>query len=239
VIDLNGIKAFMLNNSLAATSALIRDGIIYAADGKECNIHIFDLCGNRTHGIRTARAYSRLRYNEDANAFTALGCDCSNRVYCIDENFNELGYTQLNTDCNHSCKFGALTDVSSALLSNGRFYVAAFEGGAFLFDPNGSIASQLCRAERNEVLTDFIAFGEERYAFASRRSGFTSVTVSDVGQTQSAIVDGKLSLRMLFAVGGTVYGLFGYSYIYNRIAPIYTNGILTLPKAIENCQSPC
>jgi hypothetical protein len=229
----------MLNNSLAATSALIKDENIYAADGKECNVHVFDLCGNYSHQICTARAYTRLRYVEENNVFTALECDCSNRIYCIDENFNELGYTRINTGCNHYCNFGALTDVSSIVLSDGQFFVTAFERAAFLFDSNGNMASQLCRADNGETITDFISFGDERFAFATRKSNFTVVTVSDNGETQSAVVDSKLSLRMLFSMDGSVYGLFGYSYIYNRIVPIYTNGRLTLPKAIENCCSPC
>ena len=215
---------FMLNNSLAATSALIRNDHIYAADGKECNVHVFDLCGNYSSKICVTRAYDRLRFNEGDCGYTALGCGCGNRVYYTDANLNELGYTQLSTECLRFGTIGALTDISAANLSEGRSIVAAFEKAVYLFDTDGNPIREICRADGCETITDFIIFGEEKYAIGTRSNGASVVTVSDNGQKQSIIVDGKLSLRMLFASGTNVFGLFGHSYIYNRILPIYSNG---------------
>ena len=233
------MQRFMLDNSLAATSALIKDGNIYAADGKECNAHIFDTCGNYSRRIPTARAYDRFRYSENGNFFTALGCGCDERIYCLDERLTEIGFTELRYGCNRFFNYGAMTDVSSLSIGSERYFVAAFERGSFLFDPSGNPIRQLCKTETGETLTDFIAFGEENFAFATRKCGFTVITVSEKGDDQSALLDGKLSLRMLFSRGDCIYGLFGYSYIYNRIALIYTDGVLSLPKAIENCKAPC
>lgn len=132
-----------------------------------------------------------------------------------------------------------MTDASSVSADGQRFFIAAFERAAFLFDSGGTPIRQLCKAECHETITDFISFGEERFAFGTRNGKFTVITVSDNGKTQSAVLDSNLSLRMLFAVDGCVYGLFGYAYIYNRICPIYTNGSLSMPKAIENRCFPC
>ena len=215
---------FMLNNSLAATSALIRNDHIYAADGKECNIHVFDLCGNFLNRECVTRAYSRLRYNESDCIFTALGCGCGNRIYYIDTSFNELGYTQLSTDCLQLRAVGALTDVSTANTSDGNFIVAAFERAVYLFGSDGKPIREICRADGCETITDFIVFGEEKYAIGTRSNRVSVVTVSDNGEKQIIIVDSRLSLRMLFASGLNVFGLFGHGYIYNRILPIYSNG---------------
>ncbi len=241
VIVLNAnTNRFMLNNSLAAVSALRKDGNILATDGKECHVHVFDINGNFSNHLCTARAYHRLRYSEDVGVFTALGCDCSPRVYCADENFNELGYTLLDTAEDDGCKtIGTLVDVSVTTVGNEHFFVGAFEKNVFLFDIGGNRLYKLCRAENCERITDFISFGSERYAMSTQKGSVRSITVSDAGQTQSAILDSKLTLRMLFEENGNVYGLFGYSYIYNRIVRIYTDGRLTLPKAIENSCFSC
>ncbi len=215
---------FMLNNSLAATSALIRNDHIYAADGKECNIRVFDLCGNFSSRICVTRAYSRLRYNEGECNFTALGCGCGNRIYYIDTSFNELGYTQLSTDCLQLRAVGALTDISTANMADGNFIVAAFERAVYLFGYDGKQIREICRADGCETITDFLVFGAEKYVIGTRSNDVSVITVSDNGEKQSVIVDSRLSLRLLFASGSNVFGLFGHGYIYNRILPIYSNG---------------
>ena len=215
---------FMLNNSLAATSALIKDERIYAADGKECNVHGFDSCGNFLNRICVTRAYSRLRYNESDRNFTALGCGCDNRIYFTDEAFNEQGYVRLSTDGLRFKNIGAMTDVSTVNDSEGHIFVAAFEKAAYLFDRDGSPLREICRADECETITDLIAFGEEKYAIGTSNGCFSAITVSDGTQKQSIIVDSRLTLRMLFAKEGNVFGLFGHGYIYNRILQIYSNG---------------
>ena len=228
------MHSFMLNNSLAATSTLFKNESIFAADGKECNVKELDGCGDYLQSHCTARAYSRLRYNEEATVFTAMGCGCSNRVYCIDECFNELGYTQINNPERRACD-NMMTDVSLTFSEGERFFVASFEKSAFLFDACGNPLQKVCQADNNESIIGFIPLGVEKYAFAVRKNGLTVITVADRCRSQSVTVDNSASLRMLFKSGNTVFGLFGYSYIYNRIVPIYTNGILTVENYCTSC----
>lgn len=233
---MNDSLRFMLDNSLAATSALIKDGNIYAADGKECNAHIFDLCGNFSHRIGTARAYARLRFDGDSNVFSALSCGCDGRIYCIDERFNEIGFTRISALSGRSCESSAMTDASAVTLDGERFFTVSYEKAAFLYDSHGGPIRQLCKADNDEIITDFIMFGEERFAFGTQKCGFTLITVSDNGKVFTSMLDRGLTLRMLFSKEDTVYGLFGYSYIYNRICPIYTDGVFSLPKAYDGCK---
>ena len=145
---------------------------------------------------------------------------------------NSNGFCNTNTTC-------ALTDASITRIGNQPFIVGVFTNGAYLYDTNGKRLTQLCRTERGEELTDFISFGEEKYAMSTIKNGNRIITISENGRTQSGILKCNLSLRMLFAENQTVYGLVGKSYIYNRILPIYSCGILNLPENTDNCFCSC
>ncbi len=240
-------NTFVLNNSLAAVSAINKDDRIIATDGFNCNIHFFDRGGNSCGSGSTLRPYRRLRYDDQSDSYTALGCCNQTVIYCIDNNLNENGYITLSTadencNCECNCQSGCgvadcseLTDASIARIGGELFIIGAFTKSAYLFDTNGRRLTKLCTADRDETLTDFISFGEEKYAMSTVNNGLRTIAVSENGVTQNGILNRNLSLRMLFEKDQTIYGLFGQSYIYNRIIPIYSNGILTLPNNTENC----
>lgn len=246
----NKTQSFTLNNSLAALSATICGESILATDG--INRTIYSVCPEHCHTCDctpTARPYLRLRKNACGNGYTALAECNGRRMYFLDSCFNEQGYIDLcpsacacSCSCSRSCnsRTGALTDAMTVLIGGSCYITASFNDKAFLFDSSGVCISLLCEAHRNEFLTDFIAFGSERYAMGSVCDGRQTVTVYDSGNTQSACLDSAFSLRMLFFHGEVVYGLFGQHYIYNKIIPIYSSGILTLPQtAIENFCFSC
>lgn len=183
-----------------------------------------------------------------SGSFTALGCCNRAAVYCIRNDLNENGYVLLNTDdgciCNLRCgctgdDFSELTDASITRIGNETFFIGAFPKSAYLFEASGKRLTRLCLADNDEILTDFISFGEEKYAMSTIRDGLRTVSISENGITRSGILNKRLSLRMLFAENEVVYGLFGQSYIYNRIIPIYRDGIFTLPESLENCFCSC
>ncbi len=266
-MNVNACNTFILNNSLAAVSALRKENRILATDGNGCNVHIFESDGRFCGCQATARPYRKLRYDTQSNSFTALGCCNRANLYLIDENLNECEYIELDSSENCSCGFNngctggcesscgngcgngygcgcnggfnsgfcdtngcsELTDAMITRIGNECFFIGAFSKSAYLFDVNGRRLTRLCSTERGERITDFITFGEEKYAMSTIKNGIRCVSISENGVTQSAVLGCRFSLRMLFEQGGTIYGLFGQSYIYNRIIPIYSDGRLILP----------
>lgn len=237
----NRNSGFIMPNSLAAIAAVRLPDSIVASDGIGCRLHVFAQNGEFQRHINTLRPYSRLRKSAESEGYTALGCCGAARIYTLDENFIETGYTELETACENACGCNCggccgntceLTDAAETVIGNESFFIGAFRKSAYLFTPDGRRLTKLCSADRCETLTDFITFGTERYAMSTINGNTRTVTVSDGGITQSALLDRGYTLRMLIAEGGTVYGLFGRSYIYNRIIPIYCDGRLTLPKAL-------
>lgn len=244
----SNLSVFVLNNNMTADSAAIRDGKTLAADGLSSQIQIFDLCGSYCDCASTARPYRKLRHVTQNQSFTAISCCNRPLIYCTDGCFNENGRILLDitvgSDCNacfptDSECFLELTDASVTFIGDTAFFIGAFAKGAYLFDIDGKRLTRLCKTDRNEILTDFISFGNEKYAMSTLKNGIRTVTVSDNKKTQSGVLSPALSLKMLMSEGENVYGLFGQSYIYNRIIPIYTNGVLTLPDGVFNCLKQC
>ena len=268
-------NSFVLDNGLAAVSAITREDRVLATDGFNRHFHFFDRFGNSCGKESSQRPYRKLRYDVQSDTYTALGCCSRADIFCIDSNLNENGYVSLstaqnNSDCqnNVNCNFrnntsnscngncncncgcnclsnsentncSELADASIARIGGECFLVGTFAKNAYLFDINGKNPTKLCTADRDERLTDFIVFGEEKYAMSTIKNGLRTIAVSENGITQNGILNRNLSLRMLFANDQTVYGLFGQNYIYNRIIPIYSNGILTLPDADRSCFCTC
>lgn len=234
------INRFMLDNSLAAVSAVRKDGFIFATDGKECVIHRFDLDGNFIGRTCVTRAYRRLRYFEPKGILTALGCNGEPTVYFTDARFNELGYIRLDTSESDSCKsLGCIVDATATVIAGECFIAGAFENAAYLFDASGKRLYMLCQADGCEEITDFIPFSGNSFAMSTKRGNLRSVTVNDSGVSQSDLLGCSPTLRMLFEENGEIYGLFGHSYIYNRISRIYSDGRISLPNTIENLNFSC
>ncbi len=222
-------KSFMLNNSLAAVSALPLEEQILATDGFTPKIHIFERNGVFTDTAPTARAYRRLRCNPLNGNLTALACCNEARIYFIGTEYRELCYCDLKDMGNE------ITDASVTLREEGAFIVAANRKNAFLLEPDGRPCDTLCKAEQGEEITDFINPTPELFALATVKNGACTVSVTENGITHTAMLSGKISLRMLLHSGGIVYGLFGFGYIYNRIIPIYFGGRLILPDWNNFC----
>ncbi len=223
--------SFMLNNSNAAVSADLKDGNVFATDGFCPHVWEFSQDGTLLCQHPAIRPYRRFRYNENACVTTALGCCNGNNVYILDKELKELGYINLNGLQRDGCtSYGALTDASATVIGSELFFVGAFADGAFLFDNQGKRLTRLCSVEKNEVLTDFIATGEDIFAMAVICDNAQIITVTCGGIIYNGILAPKYTLRMLFFKNNSVYGLFGQSYIYNRIFKIYSNGVFYLPR---------
>ena len=233
-MDEYNYRSFMLNNCLAAVSAIPKECETIAADGIECCLHFFDNCGNCKGNEKTARPYRKLRFNNEICQTTALGSQGSNRVYFLTENFRETGFVSLKTKssaCNCDCGSDCLTDASLTRIGNENFIIGAFRNNAYLFDMNGKALTKLCTADEGEVLTDFISLGNDVFAMGTLCGSVQTVTVSQDGNILSSVLNRANVLRMLIPHGDDVLGLFGNCYIYNNIYRIYQNGILRLPQA--------
>lgn len=217
-------RSFILDNSLAAVSAVPLSETTLATDGTEPKIHIFKRNGTPCEPVDTVRPYRRLRCNESNGNLTALACYNERRIYFIGSEYRELGYAELELKCESE-----LSDASVTVVGNEPLIVGATRSHAFLFDINGKLLEPLCNAERNEAITDFIRPRNELYALASENNGSKTVTVYDGNERFSAILSRGISLRMLIYKEPVIYGLFGFGYIYNRIIPIYSDGKLVLP----------
>lgn len=232
----NTQKSFTLYNRLAAISAQPLCDRIIATDGLNCNIYLVNENRCCNEFICTVRPYRRLRTACDGG-YTALSCCGNNNLYFLDNSFCENEYVMLNStescNCNERCcsSLGSLTDAMQVCIGSNTFIIGSFTHGAYLFDSNGKRLTQLCSTDKCEELTDFITFGDEKYAMSTICGSKQTVTVNDSGTLLSATLDRSYILRMLLAENGTVYGLFGRNYIYNRLIPIYSNGQLILPKA--------
>lgn len=241
---------FILPNSYAAVSAMMQNERIYATDGIECKIHTFVSDGTAVDTLCTLRPYRRLRTYSTTEMMTALGCCNQNRVYFIDGNFLERGFVELDSSCGTeqncgcgcgcncainsdvcSCGADGLIDASLTCIDNQAYIVGVFPKTACLFDMNGKRVTRVCQADCGEILTDFINPKQDLFAFSSLKGNIRTVTVSENGISQSAILGRGHTLRMLiYSENNEIHGLFGNNYIYNRMIPIYRNGILVLPQ---------
>ena len=230
-------KTFILHNRLCADSAISKDENILSVDGVNCHFYQFDECGSYITCLPTTRAYRKLRYYPQSDSYTALSC-CNRTVYCIDGCLNENTAITLDRagECTCACSNPmALTDASITRIGNEAFFVGVYTYGAYLYDMNGTLLTQLCRPDKDEILTDFIYYGNEKYAMISVKNDLTIVTISENRIIRSGIVKPNLSIRMLFENDGDIYGLFGMNYLYNRMIPIYSDNELTLPETINEC----
>ncbi len=229
-------RSFILKNSLAAVSVMFSDEGFIASDGIECYIHRFDANRRYVCSTETVRPYRRIRsFN---GCITALGCNCGEpELYLLDENIDEYDYVRLDiSGCGCSCgceDFGELTDASLTMIGSEIFIIGVFRGGAYLFDSSGKRLTKLCATSQNEILTDFISPGNDVFAMSTLDGSIRMITVRDNGRESSAILERGHTLRMLFEHEGDIYGLFGKSYIYNRIIKIYSDGTLILPRGTE------
>jgi hypothetical protein len=232
-LKINAETTFVLNNSLAAVSAIISEGTVIASDGINCLLHFFDIGGDFQKVENTIRAYRRLRKNQDGDFFTAIGNCETPRVYFLDCNLNEFCLTELETENRCDCRNydpDVLFDVSVTKIGNENFIIGAFSKAAFLFDMNGKRLQKLCEADRNEILTDFVSLGQDVFAMSTLKGTTRTVTVSNNGNVISSILTNSYNLRMLLPdENKELFALFGKNYIYNKIIKIYSQNVLTLP----------
>ncbi len=227
----NDQTVFTLGNDLAAVSAITEEGRITATDGQNCQIHLFDSAGRLTERICSARSYRRLRRFGQTNAHTATACCNSSDIFILDDSFNENARITLDSPCACTrCGVNGLVDAQAVCSEEGNYFIGAYSQGAYLFDENGARLKRLCRTDADEALTDFIAFGEECYAFATVCGNTQTVSISLCGDHTAYSLPRRYILRMLFYENSTLYGLFGRNYLYNHIIPLYRNGVFCLPK---------
>ncbi len=223
---------FILENCLAAVSAVPLEDSIAATDGFHSKIHLFDHNGAQTGCADTLRPYRRLR-SDGCSGYTAQGCCNSSRIYFLDENFRETDFLDLNTRRGCSCggSFESeMTDSMAVCIGSERFAVGAFRNNAYLFDLNGKRLTRLCETAEGEILTDFVYTGDGIFAMGTLNRNTTTISVSDNGTTVRGILQSCYTLRMLIPIQNEIYGLFGKGYILNRIIKIYSNGVLNLPE---------
>lgn len=101
-------RNFILDNSLAAVSAIPFADHTLATDGINCVIHRIDLDGCDHVCRKTLRPLRRLRRNSQNCIISALGCCNDRRLYLFDDNLRELGSIELQSprNCNNGCDCG-------------------------------------------------------------------------------------------------------------------------------------
>ena len=213
---------FTLENGLTAVCAAPNGERIYATDGQNCNIYVFDSAGKQLDTLTSRRPYRNLRINCTGEGYTALSC-CSGDMYFLDKDFRETDSIRV---ARAACTSESPTD--AAVIGCGRLCVA-FSDGAYIYNELG-LRERICRAASSEVLTDFICFAEDSYAFCTVCGGVQTLTVSERGRQQSANLSHTYVLRMLFREGERVCGLFGKDYTYCRIMTVYEGKVLSLPR---------
>lgn len=236
-MDENLISAFILNNRLTAVSAAINDENIFATDGINNAVYIYDFHGGFIDEIPTIRNYRMLRSNDFCGGFTALDVNCNcNRLYFLSDDFTESGYIELDTSFGNTnpcpCMGGrSITDASLTQIGSEYFIIGVFQRNAYLFDASGKRLTRLCTVNEDELLSGYISSDGEGKALWVEKYGKSIVTISKNDISHNAFVGNNCNLRMLFERKGNIYGLFGQSYIYNRIVKLYGDGIFYEPCA--------
>lgn len=222
-------KGFVLGNSLAAVSAAISEGEIYATDGLDCHIYRVN-CDGTCDSLCAARPYRRLRVDPGSSdaRYTAL-CGNTPRLYFLNDRFTEMGFTDLKTE--NDGDMNEITDAGITYVGGQPYLFASFRYSAYLFDVCGNRVTKLYSAPDCSLITDFLPATPELQAVSCNRRGVRIVSVIDDGNEQQGICGSGLSLRMLIPADDGIYALFGAGYIYNRISPIYSDGTLALPSA--------
>ena len=232
-------RNFILDNSLAAVSAIPYTDYTLATDGSTCVIHKIAPDGTNLHCHPTLRPLRRIRSVDSDCLITALGCCNNPNLYILNHHLAEqdsieirLPYRSYNADCttygfcNHEEGIAEMTDASIVTIGSQRYIAVAYTKGAYLYDLNGICLAQLCKTDCNEILTDFICLPDGAFAMVTLCGNTQTFSICRNDTMQSAVLSHSRRLRMLIEENGEIYGLFGKNYIYNQIIKIFSDSIL-------------
>ena len=220
-----GSYGFVLDNSLAAVSAVITPEGVIAADGVESKVYAVAPDGS-TSARQVLRPYRRMRRDigGDGTRYTALG-DCRKRIYLLDGDLRETGFFEPG---GRDLYFkGEAVDAGTVAGSGGKYYVA-FDSKAMTVTSDGKSGQTLYVPPYGARLTDVCAVTESFFAASYVSDGMRFVAVRERGREICGLFPRGLSLRMIFAHDDGIYALYGSGYVYNRIAKIYSSGELNI-----------
>ena len=216
---------FTLENSLAAVSAALKGGFVYATDGAECKVYRIAECVCGCF-YTTRRPYRRLRFDPGSGGErgTALSGDCR-RIFGFCGDFYETGYLEPDVPSG-----GYLTDANVFYSGNTRYYAVSTGESAYTYDRCGNRSALLYAPPSGAVIEDFLAISPDYFAAGYVLNGMKFVSVTQNGNAYNAAVPEDIILRMLIAGDDGIYALFGEKYVYNRITKIYSGGTITMPS---------
>ncbi|HAN21574.1 MAG: hypothetical protein A2Y15_01820 [Clostridiales bacterium GWF2_36_10] len=230
--------SFILPNRLAAVSAAINNSDnnnerIVACDGITNCLFIFNCRGVLLDTKEGIRSYRKLHYDFDNCRYMALSGNDNRRVYFLNCCFVEVGSVDLdidNSNFENAEDTAELMDASPDTRDGESIIIATHRRSVRAYTINGLEIGFVRPIDETRLNQNFVYSGPtEAFNYIRNNISFVNIRVG-VNNFTSSVPD-QLSLRTLIADGeGSVYGLFGYRYIYNYILPIYENGVFVLPS---------
>jgi len=225
--------SFVLPNRLAAVSAAVNNDKIVACDGITNCLFCFDKHGLLLEIKEAIRSYRKLHYDFVNCRYLALSGNDNRRVYFLNCCFDEVGSIDLiidDDDEDDEEDTEELMDASPDTRDAESVIIATHRRSVRAYTINGVEIGFVRPIDDSRLNMNFVYSGLTE-AFNYIRNNISFVSIKNGTTTFTGSVPETFSLRTLIADGeGSVYGLFGYKYIYNYILPIYENGVFVLPS---------
>jgi len=232
--ELNSVS-FVLPNRLAAVTAAFADEVIVAFDGITNCVFIYKLNGRFHDKKELMRPYRKVHYDFSTCRFLALSGNNNRRVYFLDNRLYEIGSVNLNIDTTGDDQEDRmeLMDASPDTRNGNSVIIATHRYSVRAYSINGDEIGFVRAIDTTRLGQDFV-YSDQTEAFHYIRNNISFVSVKNRTENFTGSVPSVFSLRTLISDGnGSVYGLFGYQYIYNYILPIYKDGMFVLPSTEE------
>lgn len=250
IINMNDLSpiSFTLPNCLAAVSAAVKDNTIVACDGITNCLFIYGINGSLCETKQAIRSYRKIHYDFTTCRYMALSCTNRRRVYFLNCCLDEVGSVDLDIDttgAENEEDTMELMDASPDTRNGESIIIATHRRSVRAYTINGVEIGFVRPIDETRLNMNFV-YSDQTEAFNYIKNNIAFVSIRNGANNYTGSVPDIFSLRTLISDGeGSVYGLFGYRYIYNYILPIYENGVFVLPSTedagtiIGNISSCC
>ncbi len=222
--------AFTLPNRLAAVSAAVSGDKIVACDGITNCLFCFCKRFCPPEICKVIRSYRKLHYDFATCRYMALSGDDNRRVYFLNCCLEEIGSVDLELDLSDEEDVAELMDASSDIRDGESVIIATHRYSVRAYTINGAEIGFVRPIDRSRLNLNFV-YSAQTEAFNYQKNNISFISIRNGANSFTGSVPDMFSLRSLISDGmGSVYGLFGFRYIYNYILPIYENGVFVLPS---------
>lgn len=229
-------SSFVLPNRLTAVSAAVNKDKIVACDGITSCLFCYNTHGMLLDIKECIRSYRKLHYDFANCRYLALSGNNNRRVYFLNCCFDEVGSVDLIIDDSDDVDeedTAELMDASPETKNEESIIIATHRRSVRAYTINGVEIGFVRPIDISRLNQNFVYSGPTE-AFNYIRNNVSFVSIRNGTNTFTGSVPETFILRTLIADGeGSVYGLFGYRYLYNYILPIYENGVFVLPATDE------